>query len=67
MVKPVQPYPIKKLNGDWIWVHPVSNREMTQDEVNNWHKKANKQKSQKIVWRRIAIKIQDYIKGNQND
>ena len=28
MIRPVQPYPMKKLNGTWVWVDPVTNKEI---------------------------------------
>lgn len=28
MIRPVQPYPVKQLDGTWVWVDPVTNKEI---------------------------------------
>ncbi len=30
MVKPVQPYPLKKLDGTWVYIDPATNKEIKQ-------------------------------------
>ena len=69
MVYPVQPYPIKKLDGTWVWIDPKTNLEIRENTMNerikDLYRQANEQARQNACTKNNTLRPQNNTVWNE--